>query len=169
MPIPAWMKIEGRIQGAITEGAGSDDSIGGLGQTQNEDMCLIWSWDHSIVTPTDRASGMATGKREHHPVNVTKLVDKCSPMIYTAICRNEKCDIEVIFFKMHKSAETHFFTIKLYEAIISQVRTWMPIITDPLQGHLQFMEDLSIRYRKIEWTNVITSTTSEDDWKEGPV
>lgn len=41
----------------------------------------LQSLDWGAVMPLDRGSGMATGKRQHKPLTVTKELDKASPMM----------------------------------------------------------------------------------------
>lgn len=38
---------------------------------------------HSIKSPRDAASGLATGKRQHKPMTITKQLDKSSPQLFT--------------------------------------------------------------------------------------
>ncbi|NNE58621.1 MAG: hypothetical protein HKN36_10980 [Hellea sp.] len=38
--------------------------------------------DVTVVAPRDKASGMATGKRQHTPATATKEIDKASPMMW---------------------------------------------------------------------------------------
>lgn len=40
---------------------------------------------HSIKSPRDAASGLATGKRMHKPMTITKQLDKSSPQLFTLV------------------------------------------------------------------------------------
>lgn len=49
---------------------------------------IVNSSDNSVTevtSPRDAASGMATGKRMHQPISVTKDVDKSTPVIYEEV------------------------------------------------------------------------------------
>ena len=167
MPVPAWMSIEGEVQGNISSGAGSKDSIGSLTKSAHEDEILVWKWNSGVEQPTDRASGGPSGTRVHEEVRITKMFDKSSPLLYQALCSGEKLTkVEAKFFRIEGASETHYFTIKLEDAIVTQIKAWMPNFQDQSQAHLQQMEDVSFRYKKIYWENIANKTTTEDDWKE---
>ena len=166
MPVPAWMSIEGEVQGNISSGAGDKTSIGNLTKSGHEDEILVWSWNSGVEQPTDKASGGPSGTRVHEAVRITKMFDKSSPLLYKALCTGEKLTkIVVKFFRIEGAAETHYFTITLEDAIVTEVKAWMPNFQDKSQAHLQQMEDVSFRYTKIIWENVSTSTSTEDDWR----
>lgn len=40
---------------------------------------------HSVVSPRDAASGLATGKRSHKPLSLRKSLDKSSPPLFTFV------------------------------------------------------------------------------------
>ncbi len=40
---------------------------------------------HSVKSPRDAASGLATGKRMHKPMTITKQLDKSSPKLFTLV------------------------------------------------------------------------------------
>jgi hypothetical protein len=43
------------------------------------------SLSHSVVSPRDSASGLATGKRMHKPMVITKSLDKSSPQLFSLV------------------------------------------------------------------------------------
>ncbi len=43
------------------------------------------SLSHSVVSPRDSASGLATGKRMHKPMILTKRLDKSSPQLFSLV------------------------------------------------------------------------------------
>ena len=166
MPVPAWMSIEGEKQKKISKGAGDSKSIGNLTKKGHEDEILVWSWNSGVTQPTDIASGVPSGTRVHDAVKITKMFDKSSPMLYKALCTGEKLTTIVAkFYRVEGAEETHYFTITLEDAIVTEIKAWMPNFQDKSQAHLQQMEDVSFRYTKIIWENVSTSTSTEDDWR----
>lgn len=40
---------------------------------------------HSIKSPRDAASGLATGKRQHKPMTITQQLDKSSPQLFSLV------------------------------------------------------------------------------------
>jgi len=166
MLVPAWMSIEGEVQGNISSGAGDSKSIGNLTRSGHEDEILVWAWNSGVTQPTDKAAGTPSGTRVHDAVRITKMFDKSSPLLYRALCSGEKLTkIVVKFYRVEGASETHYFTITLEDAIVTEVKASMPNFQDKSQAHLQQMEDVSFRYTKIIWENVATSTSTEDDWR----
>ncbi|MDX1300698.1 Hcp family type VI secretion system effector, partial [Photobacterium sp.] len=90
MPTPAYMRIEGEKQGLITAGTFTEDSVGNIFQEGHEDEVLVEAFEHQVVLPRDPQSGQPTGQRVHKPVKITKVFDKCSPLIYNALTSGER-------------------------------------------------------------------------------
>ncbi len=63
MPTPAYISI----QGNITQGAFTADSVGNVYQDGHEDQILVQEIEHLIATPTDPQSGQPSGQRVHKP------------------------------------------------------------------------------------------------------
>ena len=85
MPTPAYMSIEGEMQGLITAGNFTEPSVGNIYQEGHEDQILVEAFKHNIILPRDPQSGQPTGQRVHQPVTITKVFDKCSPLLYSAL------------------------------------------------------------------------------------
>jgi hypothetical protein len=79
MPTPAYMTIMGERQGNITAGNFTEASVGNIYQEGHEDEILVQAFSHEIMLPRDSQSGQPTGQRVHHPLHITKVMDKCSP------------------------------------------------------------------------------------------
>jgi type VI secretion system secreted protein Hcp len=167
MPTPAYLSIEGATQGNITEGAFTEDSVGNVYQEGHENEILVEAFSHTVTVPTDPQSGAPTGQRVHKPLTITKVFDKSSPMLYTALSSGErlpKCEIK--WWRTSSSGtQEHYFTIKLEDAIITNITARMPNCQDPSQAHFTHLEDVSFSYRKITWTHEVGSTSGEDDWR----
>lgn len=67
MPTPAYISIQGKTQGNITQGAFTADSVGNVYQEGHEDQILVQEVEHLIATPTDPQSGQPSGQRVHKP------------------------------------------------------------------------------------------------------
>ncbi len=50
---------------------------------QGSPLSSSFSLSHSVTSPRDSASGMATGKRMHKPMLLSKRVDKSSPQLFS--------------------------------------------------------------------------------------
>lgn len=53
MSTPAYISIQGKTQGNITQGAFTADSVGNVYQEGHEDQILVQEIEHLIATPTD--------------------------------------------------------------------------------------------------------------------
>jgi type VI secretion system secreted protein Hcp len=161
MPFPFHTWVKGRNQGPIAGGDGGISDIQG-----REDSILTQALDWSIDIPRDPQTGQTSGKRIHQPYKITKYYDKSSPKLYRALCSGEQLE-EVCckFYRISaKGMEEHYFTHKLCDAIIVNIRAWVPECLDPALGYLKHMEDVSFTYRKIIWTWVLDGIEEEDSW-----
>ena len=167
MPTPAYLSIAGSTQGNITEGAFTEDSVGNIYQEGHENEILVEAFSHTVTVPTDPQSGQPTGQRVHQPLTITKVFDKSSPMLYKALTTGERLPTcELKWYRTSKTGtQEHYFTIRLEDAIITNITGRMPNCQDPNQAHFTQLEDVSFSYRKITWTHEIAATSGEDDWR----
>jgi type VI secretion system secreted protein Hcp len=168
MPTPAYLTIQGSVQNKITEAAFTEKSVGNVYQEGHEDEILVQGFHHEVQVPVDPQSGQPTGQRVHKPVVITKVFDKSSPMLYQALTTGEKltkCELKWYRTSTTGSQE-HYFTTDLEDAIITNIEAVMPNCQDPGQSHFTHLEKVSFSYRKITWSHVAASTSSEDDWRK---
>ncbi|MGD9157599.1 MAG: Hcp family type VI secretion system effector [Desulfobacteraceae bacterium] len=167
MPTPAYLTIEGVKQQKITEGTFTEDSVGNIYQDDHADEILVEAFNHTVTVPTDPQSGQPTGQRVHKPLIITKIFDKSSPLLYTALCTGEKLtNCELKWYRTSPDGtQEHYFTIKLEDAIITNITAHMPNCQDPSQASFTHLEDVSFSYRKITWTHEKASTSGSDDWR----
>lgn len=168
MPNPIYAWFTGENQGAM-EGWGSwpgeDDQEG------REGSSLVQQFDHEITIPRDPQSGLATGRRVHHPVRIVKRIDKASPMLYQALTSGER--FPEVVFKWYRidptgvGGQVNYFTTKLEEAVCMSMKEWFPITSDSQKSDYSHFEDVSFTYRKIIWTWEDGGIETEDDWKKG--
>ena len=165
MPTPAYMSIEGRTQGNLSEGASTDKSIGNTWQEGHEDEILIQGFDHNVLIPTNPQNGQPSGPRRHEKLSVIKSFDKSSPLLYIALTSGELMDVEIKWFRTSQegSAE-HYFTTKLTDAVIVDIRACMAHCQDPKTERYGHEEHVAFNYRKIEWRHEVAGTAGEDDW-----
>lgn len=167
MPTPAYLSLEGATQGPISKGAFTTQSVGNIYQEGHEDEILVEAFNHIVTVPTDPQSGQPTGQRVHKPLTITKVFDKASPLLYTALTTGEKLPkVEVKWYRTSpEGKQEHYFTIKLEDAIITNINSRMPNCQDPGQAHFTHLEDVSFTYRKITWTHEVGGTSGSDDWR----
>ena len=168
MTTPAYLFIEGERQGAISSGAFTELSVGNIYQEGFEDNILVQSIDHTMTIPTDPQSGQPSGQRVHCPFVISKVVDKSSPLLCTAMTTGErlsKCEIR-LYRTSAQGTQEHYYTIKLVDAIIVGISTSMPHAQNPSTAHLTHLETVSFSYRAIQWNHEACGTSGEDDWRK---
>jgi len=157
MPMPCNLTVEGQKQGKIE---GSCEFQG------REGTILVEAMTHEVYIPRDPHSGLATGKRVHQPLTITKLYDKASPKLYQALCSGEHMkNVTIKWYRIRPTGEEeHYFTHKLEDAIVVSVKAWMPNVLDKEKESFSHMEDVSFTYSKITWTWEIDGVEAQDAW-----
>ena len=157
MPMPCHMTLEGETQGAID---GSCEMQG------RENSILVYAMNHDIHIPRDPQTGLASGKRIHGPLTIVKEVDKSSPKLYQALCTGENMtNVELKYFRVAPDGtEEHYFTTTLENAIVVEMKPYMPVAFLAENEPYRHMEELSLTYRKIMWDWVPDGIGAEDDW-----
>lgn len=77
--------VQGPFKGEVIQ-KGFEGKIAGL------------SFDYSVVSPRDLATGQATGRRVHKPIRIMKVWGAASTQLFSAITRNETLTTVVIDF-----------------------------------------------------------------------
>jgi type VI secretion system secreted protein Hcp len=157
MALDAYLELHGSLQGHIK---GSSTQIG------REDLIIIHEVHHSIVSPRNMTSGLATGKRQHKPLVITKELDKSTPLLYDALVRNENINkFELQFWTPSASGqEVQHYTIELQNASIVEINFTMPNNKVPELMSRKEYEEIAFCYQKIIWTWQDGGITAEDDW-----
>jgi type VI secretion system secreted protein Hcp len=124
-----------------------------------EDTIALIGFSHEVISPRDAASGLPTGKRQHKPLNVTKFIDKSTPILFHILASNENItELEITFYRSAvDGSQEPYYRIELVNASIAGIRTEYPNL-----------ETVTFAYQKVIWTWVDGGITAEDDW-ETPV
>jgi type VI secretion system secreted protein Hcp len=166
MPNPIYVWFTGNKQGKF----GGHGSWGGEDdQKGREGSSLVQQFSHEISMPRDPQSGLPSGRRVHHPVQIVKRIDKASPRLLQALTTGERfSDVTYKWYRIDPmGGQQHYFTIQLEEAVLVGMKEWFPITADNTRSTYSHFEDVAMTYRKITWTWVDGGVTSTDDWKEG--
>lgn len=158
MPMTAHMEATGKNQGKID---GSCDMEG------RENTMLVYAMDHDIHIPRDPQSGLPSGKRIHGPLKIVKEFDKGSPKLYQALCTGEQMsDVTIKWYRIDPSGvEEHYFTHTLEDAIIVEIKPYMPMAFLAQNEPYRHMEEVCFTYSKIKWTWEVDGIEAEDSWK----
>ncbi len=162
MALNAYLKIKGAKQGDIK---------GSVTQKGLEGNIAVFAFHHEISSPRDSSSGLATGKRQHKPITITKEIDKSSTLLLTALITNENLtEILIRFFTPQTKAatgtgiEVQHYTIKLTNASIFSITGEMLNNKIEADIKLPLLEVVSFNYQKIEWTWMDGGLLAKDEW-----
>jgi type VI secretion system secreted protein Hcp len=161
------MTIKGKVQGDITLEASTEKSVGSIWQKGHENEVYIQALNHQVLIPTETHSGMVTGERVHRELVITKLFDKSSPLLYKAMCENEELEVEIKWYRASEKSGglEHYFTHKMEEAKIVDIKAYMPNLQDPKNAPFTHLEDVAFRYKAINWSHLQASTDHLDRWE----
>jgi type VI secretion system secreted protein Hcp len=133
--INAYMTIKGTKQGSIK------------GDAMSDNIQLV-----SVVRDTPMATGVASGKRMHSTITITKKIDMASPKLLQASSTNETLSDVVITFQGAAGDAKTAQKIELTNATILSVRK--------AGGN----EQITFDYQSIEVTYTKGNKTAMDDW-----
>jgi len=168
MPTPCYLSIEGKVQGNITAGAFTAESVGNIFVEGHEDEMLVQEIEHTVMVPTDRQSGQPTGQRRHKPFVATVTPNKSVPLLYNSLTTGELLTkVSVNWYRTSiEGKQEHFFTILLTDAVIVDIVCDMPHCLDASSENYTQILDVAFSYRKIEWIHEVSGTTGYDDWRK---
>ena len=166
MAISTYMRLKGQKQGEIK---------GSCEQKGRENSVIVIAVSHEVVSPRDSESGLATGKRMHKPLVITKELDRATPLLYNSLVHNENIPKWVmLFYKPQIRAtggmgqEVNHFAIKLTNATVASITLRMPNNKHPELKQFETYEEVSFTYEKIEWTWTEGGITGQDSWIDAP-
>ncbi|MDR1124756.1 MAG: Hcp family type VI secretion system effector [Deltaproteobacteria bacterium] len=158
MALTAYLAVNGKSQGDIK----GDCPQGG----DKKDRIFVYSIDHLVEIPKDTHTGLPTGQRIHHPLVITKHKDQASPKLFRACCTGEQCEATLDMYRIKPDGtEEKYYTVKLQEAIIVNMREFTPMTFLPDNKPYHDMEEISFTYSKITWTYNDGNIEYVDDWK----
>ena len=158
-----YVTIEGTKQGKFkgeSTRKGSENKIAGV------------RFLYEVKAATDQR-GMATGKRQHAPLIVTKEWGAASPQIFQALATNEALkSVFIEFVRTDPNGQVYVFqTIRLTNALINSIKLYTSVAdssTSTAKTQAAYdtheMEDISFTFQRIEITNVQGKTAAADDW-----
>lgn len=169
MPVPAYMEIVGRSQGSLHSGCMSPESVGTLSKADKIDMIQVQAFKKRIILPRDPQSGQPSGKRVHEGFTITKVFDRSTPMLQQALAKGEQ--LQRVTIKWYRTAqggyEEHYFTHEFEDATIVEINQYMPNCLDPQFQSFTHMEDVTITYKRVSWSHIVSGTEGFDSWDGG--
>ncbi len=120
------------------------------------------NFDYLVKTPRDPTTGVATGKRQHGPVVITKEWGAASPQLFQALVSNELLKAVVVeFYQVNQStgAEELAMLVTLTNATVSEIHQRSPSAAN--LGRRQ-LEDVSFTFGAIEIQHLPGKTMATD-------
>jgi len=148
------------------EGASMGRILGEVITPGREESHSVLAYSHEIVAPYDAASGLPTGKRQHQPFRVVKLLNRGTPRLLEALATNERLT-SVLFDVWAPSLsgkEVKLLTYELRNARLISVRPWMPNKSDAATVEYAPSEEIAFVYESITVTFEDGGVTFTDDW-----
>lgn len=139
-----YLKMRGERQGDISAGCGEKDSVGNRYQSGHEDEIFAFSLSNAMTS---------TGKGINlQGLNFSKLIDKSTPLLGSAISNNEKFFLNFSFYRINQYGKWEkYYSIELRGATLSAVKLHFS------NNNLD-TETLSVRYEYILCKHLIANT-----------
>ncbi len=132
----------------FTKKTNSKDITGESSDSDHKTWVEVTSWTQGIQQPTSAtastAGGHSAGRCEHAPMSFGKDLDKSSVYLYEACSAGYAYDVEIQFFRASGTVRTNYLTIKLTDAIVSDISSRVPESGLPAEA-------FAIKYSKITW------------------
>lgn len=156
MPLPLHLTIIAEQQGEIEGSCEWDDREGSI---------LVQGFEHVVELPQD-SRGIASGRRVHRPIVITKEIDKSTPMLYQALCTGELLtEMELKWYRIDGSGEEElYYAMRMYNGIVTKIHPRVENVLIKENAQLKHMEDVYIAYEKIIWTWEPDGIEYEDAW-----
>ncbi|MDX2212925.1 MAG: type VI secretion system tube protein TssD [Oculatellaceae cyanobacterium bins.114] len=150
-----YVSIEGTVQGKFK---------GEAEQETYPDKLVGLHFTYEVQSPRDRTSGMATGKRQHSPIVITKAWGSATPQLFQALISNEVLrTVFIEFVRPNSVGETEVYHIvKLTNAMISHIRQYTGSLDD--EHSTCDLEDITLMFQRIEMQNLPSKIIAIDEW-----
>jgi type VI secretion system secreted protein Hcp len=149
-----------QIDGNDVEGESTIASL------ERENTIECSSFHYAVKVDYDPGSLRPIEKRQHEPVIIYKRIDKSTPLLLKALCRQDTVNsAEFRFYRPAISgagAEEHYFTVLLENGFICSVEQVSEDAIMGGQGAPPMMEEVAFNFRDITWTYEDGGATHKD-------
>jgi type VI secretion system secreted protein Hcp len=155
-----FMSLTGQKTGVIA---------GEVTQKGREGQHALLAYSHEIVSPRDAATGLPTGRRQHQPFRVIKLINRASPVLLNVLANAELLTTVTIdiWSPSATGTEVKVLTYTLTNASLVSIRPWMPNKSDAAAASYPPAEELAFTYQKITVVYPESGVSGQDDWGSG--
>lgn len=156
-----FAKITGAMQGDISSGAGTLDSMGNRFSPGFEDWITVYGYNDEIEVPLDPITSLPAGAAVHKPVTILKQIDKAAPLLEMAISNLEPLSIEIRFYRTAvNGTREHYLTKRFTECHLVECKTIVLNESDPGNINFPHMQEISFTYRSVETVHVLFGISS---------
>ncbi len=141
-------------------GAKQGDINGGVTEKGREGSIALHSVSYAIDVPYDQATGHASGKRQHKPITITKVIDQATPKLLEALVTNETLtNVKIAFWRPSSESASPYFLIALTNATLSGVA-----LAPSGEEKVEETEQFQLTFEKITWTWIPGGEEAQDTW-----
>ncbi len=152
----AYLTVHGQKQGDIK---------GGATERGREGSIAVISVAYEVDAPYDQTTGAASGKRQHKPVVITKTIDPATPKLLQALVSNEVLtSVKIEFWRPAPEVVAPYFVMVLTNALVTNVTLSSSNDKHQEETGTYELEEFSLTFQKITYTNTETGDLAEDDW-----
>ena len=167
MPNEIYMTINDP-EGCLTEECCSKESIGSFFKSDHDEEAMVIAYSHRVSVPTNTLTGQVTVMRKHEYLEVTKFIDKSSPLLLNELSSPSELEVVLRFFRTPDETsageQVEYYNITLQRAKIVSVDTISPNILDDASDAFVPYEVVRFTYGQIQADHVVCGTTAIDDW-----
>jgi type VI secretion system secreted protein Hcp len=131
-------------------------------QKGREGTTPVRQYQYGITSPRDAASGLQTGKRQHRPIEITKLWGASSAQLFQALVSNEILTEVIIEFYDNptRDGKRNSRRVKLSNASVAEIAEKTE---ETAGGGARQIETISFTFQKIEYLDNEQHVIASDD------
>lgn len=126
---------------------------------------LVYEFDFEVYLPYEMETNRIQGSRRITAFNVTKDIDKMTPILYQYCCEGTRLKkVTIVLYKIKEASETPYFNYILENATIVSVNNSMPTTKKKENENVGHLEKVKFMAEKFTWNN---DPTDKDGRKGG--
>ncbi len=132
-----------------------------------ENKIVGLTFDYSVVSPRDPATGQATGKRQHRPIRIIKPWGASSTQFFTALVTNEVLsNVTIDFFSINLAGQSVLdHTVRLTNATVAGITHHSDNgVVEEKAGKAPAYESIELTFQQIEIIDHLNKGMAVDSW-----
>jgi type VI secretion system secreted protein Hcp len=153
-----YLKLTGNKQGEI-QGSSTNTDF----DREHSIECTAFTF--KVISPRDKATGLASGRRYYEPIQFVKNIDQATPGIARALVENEVItSAQFRFFGVESGAEKLVYTVLAENGRISSQRQFVSDTLDPALASRPPQEEVGLVFTQITWSWDSPAISGQDTW-----